>query len=142
MLDTQIGGCIGGGTELASHIFRAFQQFCLASGIAFLALFFDLTSAFDRALRCLIVQGVVPMSPSPVFLPTWTSHMTKSKPSPGKDLRPLPLRGQTWQLDFKPCSGNLFTGFISTLSESIPLQSPREEPNMGGPWPTSCTISS
>ena len=56
MLDTQIGGRVGGGTDLASHIFRAFQQCCAINGISFLAFFFDLTAAFYRVLRALIVS--------------------------------------------------------------------------------------
>ena len=57
MLPTQIGGRPGGGTDLASHIFRGYQAWTHVTVQTLAAIFVDLTSAFYRVIRSLIVRG-------------------------------------------------------------------------------------
>ena len=55
LLDTQVGGKEGGGTDLASHTFRSFMAWTALKKRNMLAIFVDQASAFYRTIRSLVV---------------------------------------------------------------------------------------
>ena len=57
LLDTQVGGKEGGGTDLASHTFRSFMAWAALKKRNMLAIFVDQASAFYRTIRSLVVKG-------------------------------------------------------------------------------------
>ena len=57
LLDTQVGGKEGGGTDLASHTFRSFMAWTALNKRNMLAIFVDQAFAYYRTIRSLVVKG-------------------------------------------------------------------------------------
>ena len=54
----QFGGVPKRGSALASHTIRTFMDLCRSFGLSFLVIFIDLSKAFDRAIRELVMGAM------------------------------------------------------------------------------------